>query len=193
MATQEVRRRPGGRSAQVRSAVLAATLGLLADHGPAGVTIAAVAKRAGVHETSIYRRWGSRDRLVIDAMLERSAELIRVPDTGSLRSDLVALGQAVVDYGRTPLGEALMRTMAASADEDATASARAEFWLARHDECRVVVERAEQRGELPDEVDARLLLEMFISPIHFRLLLTGEAVDQEFLEHHANLVAKAFS
>jgi AcrR family transcriptional regulator len=192
MATQEIRRRPGGRSAQVRSAVIAATLELLAESGPTGVTIAEVAHRAGVHETSIYRRWGTRDRLVIDAMIERSADLIRVPDTGSLRADLVVLGEGLAEYGRAPLGEALIRTMAASTDDDVTASARAEFWQARHDECRVVVERAKQRGELPDSVDARVLLEMFISPIHFRLLLTREGVDQAFLERAADVVVKGF-
>ena len=192
MATQEVRRRPGGRSAQVRSAVVAATLELLAENGPAGVTIAGVAKRAGVHETSIYRRWGNRDRLVVDAMVERSADLIQVPDTGTLRSDLVALGQGVVDYVGSPLGEALIRTMAGSNDDDSSASARAEFWLARHEECRVVVDRAKQRGELADPVDARQLLEMFISPIHFRLLLTREPVDHGFLQRTANVVANGF-
>jgi AcrR family transcriptional regulator len=192
MATPEIRRRPGGRSAQVRSAVVAATLELLADNGPTGVTISEVAKRAGVHETSIYRRWGNRDRLVLDAMVERSAELIQVPDSGSLRADLIALGQGLVEYGRTPLGEALMRTMAACTDDDGTASARAEFWLARYEESRVVVERAKQRGELDDSVDARLLLEMFIAPIHFRLLLTREGVDQEFLERNAEVVVDGF-
>lgn len=187
MTTESIRRRPGGRSAKVRSAVLTATLELLAESGPEGVNIAEVATRAGVHETSIYRRWKSSQRLILDAMVGHSAELLKTPDTGSARGDLVALGQELVDYGTSPLGEALMRTLAASADDSDTALTRSQFWTARYDECRVLVERAMVRGELPASVDTRLLLETFIAPIHFRLLMTREPVDNLFLERMADI------
>ena len=64
-----------------------AALEVLAESGPAGLSVSTVAARAGVHETSIYRRWGSRDRLMLDAMIERSAQIIPVPDTGSIRGE----------------------------------------------------------------------------------------------------------
>jgi hypothetical protein len=57
---QEVRRRTGGRSARVREAVLHATLDALSEHAPGAVTISEIARRAGVHATSIQRRWGCR-------------------------------------------------------------------------------------------------------------------------------------
>lgn len=193
MTTEQVRRRPGGRSAQVRSAVLAATLELLAESGPAGLSIADIAARAGVHETSIYRRWGSRDRLVLDAMVARSAELLRVPDTGSIRGDLVTLGRQLVEYASSRLGEALIRTMASCTDDDDTARVRRQFWNARFDECRALVERAKNRGELPASADNRLLLEVFISPVHFRLLLSREPVDTAFLETLADVTVQGIT
>ena len=76
VSTAEQRRRPGGRSAEKRAAVLAATLDLLAEVGPDGLAIGAVAQRAGVHETSIYRRWGTRERLALEAMAELSGNLL---------------------------------------------------------------------------------------------------------------------
>lgn len=181
MTTREVRRRPGGRSAQVRSAVLAATLEVLSETGPSDFTIADVAKRAGVHETSVYRRWGSRERLALEAMSELSSELIPVPDTGSLREDLAALGHELVDYVGSPLGLALTRAMAVSVDDDEAAEARSRFWHARFTECTQIVDRAVARGDLPTKIDGRLLLEVFVAPIHFRLLLTREPVTTEFI------------
>jgi AcrR family transcriptional regulator len=193
MTTKEVRRRPGGRSTQVRASVLAATLELLAEAGPSDLTIAEVALRAGVHETSIYRRWGTRERLVLEAMSELSVELIPVPDTGSLREDLTELGQELVRYVESPLGQALTRTMAMRNDDEQATEVRAEFWNARYAECSTVVDRAVARREVPASIDGRLLLEVFIAPVHFRLLLSREAVTADFLEVLADVVVKGVS
>jgi AcrR family transcriptional regulator len=188
MTTPEVRRRPGGRSAEKRSAVLAATLDLLAETGPSGLSIAEVAKRAGVHETSIYRRWATRERLSIEAMTELSDTLLPVPDTGTLRGDLVAFGHELVAYDESPLGKALVRTLATNEDDEQTAAVRSGFWDARYAECKLIIERAVRRGELPSSVDGRLLLEVFVSPIHGRALLTRQPVTTEFLERLADIV-----
>ena len=166
----------------MRSAVLAATLEVLSENGPAAFTVAEVAQRAGVHETSIYRRWGTRERLALEAMSELSAELIPIPDKGSLREDLAALGHELVEYVDSPLGKALTRTMANSDDDEEAAKARARFWNSRFTECNLIVDRAVARGELPSSIDGRMLLEVFVAPIHFRLLLTREAVTTELLD-----------
>ncbi|MER5792658.1 TetR/AcrR family transcriptional regulator [Streptomyces sp. NPDC001980] len=182
MSTEPVRRRPGGRSAKVRSAVTAATVELLAESGLDKLSIAEVAARAGVHETSIYRRWKTRERLVLDSMIELSDELLAVPDTGSLRGDLVALGQRIVGYGTSPLGSALVRSLAAHDNDADVARIRHEFWENRLTVAEVMTERAKARGELPAHVPGRTLLELFVSPIHFRLLLTRQPVDSRYLE-----------
>ena len=75
----ERRRRPGGRSARVRAAVLEATLDQLAESGYDGLSFEAVAVRAGVHKTTLYRRWSDRTALVLDAMLELSSQTVPVP------------------------------------------------------------------------------------------------------------------
>src|SRR6266511_5046821 len=82
-------RRPGGRSARVRSDAIAATLAELAERGYAALSLESIARRAGVHKTTLYRRWGTREELVLEAMLARAGEHISVPDTGSLRGDLL--------------------------------------------------------------------------------------------------------
>jgi len=81
--SETTRRRPGGRSARVRRAVLDATLELVNAHGLDGVTVAEVAERAGVHETSIYRRWRTREelRLAIVVWIEKTYHRRRRQDT----------------------------------------------------------------------------------------------------------------
>ena len=186
MSIDQVRRRPGGRNAQVRSAVLTATLELVAEVGLSKVGIGEVAVRSGVHETSIYRRWRTVDRLTLDALISYSGEFVRVPDTGSLRTDLVAVAEDLIEYARTPLGLALIRSLAAGEDDADAATAREAFWNARHDDVRPVIERAKARGELPGAIDGRLLIEVFIAPIHFRLLMTREPLDARFLRQLAD-------
>src|SRR5947209_9777507 len=101
----------GGRSARVRAAVLDATLAVLAEEGDA-FSIPHVAARAGVHETSIYRRWGSREALIADAVTSRIGAEIPVPDTGSLRGDLVTLLENSIRFLGSPLGTQLVRATA---------------------------------------------------------------------------------
>jgi AcrR family transcriptional regulator len=176
MVDQEVRRRPGGRSARVRASVLEATLELLLAHHLEGFKVSEVADRAGVHETSIYRRWGTRENLLIDALLD-ATEQLQVPDTGSLRDDLTAYARDLAEFLATPVGHALEHTLAVAGDDPDTRAARDRYWASRSERSQQMVVRAVERGELPDTVDPRLLIEMLVSPVHFRVLLTREPVD----------------
>src|SRR5690349_18554003 len=81
-------RRPGGRTARVREAVLDATLAELAGRGYAGLTVEGVAARSGVHKTTVYRRWGGVEGLIADALDRGSRLPWPVPDTGTVRGDL---------------------------------------------------------------------------------------------------------
>jgi AcrR family transcriptional regulator len=80
--------RPGGRSARVRAAVHHAVEELLAEGPSEALTIPIVAARAGVHPTTVYRRWGSLAELLGAVASSRFSGDIVVPDTGSLRGDL---------------------------------------------------------------------------------------------------------
>lgn len=130
---------------------------------------------------------------MLDAMAAHSVELIRAPDTGSLRGDLLGLGEQLVAYSETPLGLALSRTLAASEDNEETAVARTLFWRQRLEECQVIIERAKARQEIVVDAEPKAVLEQFVGPIHFRLLLTRESPDAAFLVDLANRVVRAFS
>ncbi|MFF0632846.1 TetR/AcrR family transcriptional regulator C-terminal ligand-binding domain-containing protein [Nocardia sp. NPDC004151] len=191
--TDPIRRRTGGRSARVREAVLAAALDTLAADGFDQLSIGAVAARAGVHETSIYRRWKTRDRLVFDALLEHSEQNLPVPDTGSLRADLIEFNRSLMAIVDSPLGTALGRVMAGGEDDPEFARARAEFWRTRLEAGRVMFDRAVDRGELAAAPDAWLVLETLTAPVHFRKLLTREPFDDDYAERIVDLVLNGLS
>jgi AcrR family transcriptional regulator len=174
MSDAGVRTRPGGRSARVRVSVLQATLDALAEVGVDQLTIAEVADRAGVHETSIRRRWRTRENLVCD--------------TGSLREDLVVFARQLADYDATALGRALLQAVASGSEDPELEQARNVFWRTRYDLASVMIDRAVARGELRGEVDARLVLEAIVAPLHFRTLLTHEPAGEDFPSALVDLV-----
>lgn len=190
---EQPRRRTGGRSARVREAVLQAVLETIAEHGADAVTMNETARRAGVHATSIQRRWGTREKLILDALLAYSSEQLPIPDTGSLRDDLVAFAQSLAAYLATPLGQTLTRTMSVADDDAVLAAGRADFWQARYDASRVIVDRAVARHELPNGTDPLLVIEMVIAPLHFRTLLTRQPIDTELIETIVDAVERGFA
>jgi AcrR family transcriptional regulator len=169
------------RGEHVRQTVLAAAFEELAANGFDGATVAGVARRSGVHETTVYRRWVTRENLFLAALLERSADAIPAPDTGSTRRDLLAIVRGIIAYVCSPEGRAVLRAATLPVDH-AYADAREAFWARRLDALSPVVARGVERGDLRADIDARVLLEMLIAPIHGRLLLTGEPVGDDLAE-----------
>ncbi|MEV7021273.1 TetR/AcrR family transcriptional regulator [Kitasatospora sp. NPDC093558] len=177
---EPVRRRPGGRAARVREAVLAAAAEAVIEHGVAKLTIADVAARAGVNETTVYRRWGTRENLVLDALRTASDQGIPVPDTGDVHTDLTTFATALADYLATPLGHAVGRAAVLGADDPALAEAWRTFWQARLDQAAVMIHRAVDRGELPAGTDAALAVELVAAPVQSRALLGHRAAEPGF-------------
>ncbi|MGU3654050.1 TetR/AcrR family transcriptional regulator [Mycolicibacterium sp. A43C] len=178
---------PRRRGEAVRQKVLEAAADEVATRGIEFATVADIAARAGVHQTSIYRRWKTRENLLLDALLERSAAAIPDPDTGTLRGDLIALLQMLSIYLRSPVGTALLRAGTLVVDERYN-HAKQQFWKERLDALTPLVDRAIDRGELPHGTDAQLTLETLIAPLHLRVLLTGQPLDDTLPERITDLI-----
>ncbi|UGT55268.1 TetR/AcrR family transcriptional regulator [Nocardia asteroides] len=175
------RKRTGGRSARVRTAVLTATLEQVTEHGIEGLTIGDVAARAGVAETTIYRRWGTRTTLIAEAITDLAAAGNPVPDTGALRSDLRVLAEQVAQLISTPgIARLVGTTIALSADPEVDA-ARRRFWNHRFEESSRIITKAIERGELPARVNPREVLETLSAPLYFRLLVGEKPIDDAFI------------
>ncbi|WP_419999601.1 TetR/AcrR family transcriptional regulator [Streptomyces boninensis] len=170
-------RRPGGRTARIRAQVLDAVRAELAEGGHEGLTIEAVATRAGVHRATVYRRWRDVGGLLVDVITAAGETDWQPPDTGSLRGDLTALNQEIQDslVVRPSLALALM---AASFHSEQAARAQTQLWADRYAQCELLVERAIDRGELPaPHPDARSLLIAATAPLYHQLVLLRTAPD----------------
>jgi AcrR family transcriptional regulator len=183
------RRRKGGRSARVRAAAIRATVETLITVGIDGLSVAEVARRAGVHETSIYRRWGSKESLLLDSLLSHLQLQVPEPDTGSLRGDLLALFECIAEFMSSPLGQTLLRE-AARHDMPQYESVRDAFWAARLSVGSAVLHRAQARGEVRRGVNHRIALEMIVGLLTHRLLMSREQVDREILETTIDLILR---
>lgn len=169
MVTATPNARPGGRTARTRAAVLDAASALLLEVPPGDLTVGQIAARARVNETTIYRKWGTKEALLTDVLLTLSGERLVAPDTGSLRGDLVAVIEAVADFLRTPAGYALAY-LAATAEDETSRGLRDAFWSDRFERARAIFDRAVERGEIADAGRGELAYEALIGTLHFRLL-----------------------
>jgi AcrR family transcriptional regulator len=157
--------------------VLDAAAQLLAEHGTERVTIPEVAKRSGVHETTIYRRWGNADSLALDAVLDMAQQAVPIPDTGALRSDLVALLESTMSRLQSPIGSALARLSVQAGTTPQMADQRHTYWTTQLQRASVIIGRAVARGELPESTPVQLSLELLVAPLYMRLLVTGEPLE----------------
>lgn len=172
--------RPVGRGPKVLAAVHAAALAELADHGYPAISIEGIARRAGVHKTTVYRRWNDRDSLLLDALTARNLDSVDVPDTGALESDLDALAADIVATVNTPNGRALLAALQSGFGGTPVADGPlGRFFADRFARAAPVVTRAVARGEIPAGTDASDLVKTLIAPLYLRLLLTGEDLDAE--------------
>jgi AcrR family transcriptional regulator len=184
--------RPGGRSARVKAAVLSAVLQELLDGGYASLRIDAVARRAEVHKTTIYRRWPTREGLVADALAAQAQGAISVPDTGTLRADLTQLARAVTQNIQSPLGGGLVRAFLSEPGHHGEIAAVAHvFWGTRFGQAGQIIHRAIARGELPPGTNPDRVLEALVGPLFMRTFLLFAPVTDAYLVAHVDFLMGA--
>jgi AcrR family transcriptional regulator len=172
--------RPGGRTARNTEAVFAATIEELSERSYADASIESIAARAGVHKTTVYRRWGTKAELVTQVLTATAGTMIGVPDTGGAASDLRALAQSVRAVLASPQGAAVTRTLLAGAmDAPEIRQLMQQFWAARLAAISVIADRATARGEIPAGTSAELLMHAVAAPLYHRLLVTSEPLTHQ--------------
>lgn len=161
------------RSAEAHQAILRATLELFAEEGFDAMSIEAIAARAGVGKTTIYRRWDSKEELVLDAARSLQAEF-PVVDSGNLREDVLRTLKLIWNRSsRSPLLEKLyIRIIGESrANPDLFRFFYERQLGLRLQLFRQMVERAQARGEIRQDLDPMLVLDLFTAPLLARLLV----------------------
>jgi AcrR family transcriptional regulator len=166
------------RSEKAHRAILSAVIELLPDHGLKGLTIEAVAARAGVGKTTIYRRWGTKNELILEA-IEQLRPPGPPPDTGSLVGDLdalVALQRQRLEASQLP--RIMPRVLGESLEEPGL---HAEIVERAVNPIRQILEeivrRAIERGELREDLDVTTMVDVLHAAPIYKLLMAGGAME----------------
>ena len=180
--------RPGGRTARTAEAVFAAVIAELSTRAYADISVESIAARAGVHKTTVYRRWGSKAEIIRQALVSTARSRIRVPDTGSVDTDLRMLARAVQAVISVPEGAAISRGLIIGATSSPEIAALMDqYWAARLDAISVIVDRAIGRGDLPVGTDPEAFMHAMAAPLFYQLLVVRAPVT----ERDADLAAAA--
>ncbi len=173
-----IEKKPPGRPRSVRShqAMLQATLELLGEVGFEAISIDAIATRAGVGKTTIYRRYASKEELVADAIEQIREEMV-LPDTGNLQSDIDALIQNAAQITLSPLGRQTVAMIISSASSNPQFAQI--YWTKylqpRREAFAVVLERAKARNEIQIDLDSDLVFDAMSGIMLYALIFQPTA------------------
>lgn len=192
------RRTPAGAAVLqegVTNAIRGAVFAELAAVGYGRMSIEAVAKRAGVGKTAIYRRWDSKLRMVIDVVSAVTVHTMPVPDTGTLRGDIRSLLDTAAQALRHPLASQVVPDLLAEAarNPDIARTLEAAIRDTQHDISSVLVTNAAQRGEVPADTDPELALDLVLGPLYWRLAVTRTPAPEDYLDRLAASAAAAIT
>ena len=190
-------RKPDPRAERSKRAILDATRELMnAEGGVRTLTVEAVAARSGVAKTTIYRRWRDKWDLALDAvMLDMLPRFANPVDVGDTRKELITFLDSVTKlWASPPYGPAMQGLISEIATEPELARVyREQVVEPRREQLRPVIERGIARGDLRPGTDLRLVHELMVGPILYRLLLSGPPLDRKLTTSLVDAVLDSFS
>jgi AcrR family transcriptional regulator len=185
-----VTRRPGGRTADVTNRVHEAIIELLVENGVQACTFSAVAERAGIERSTLYRRFPDRWEAIIDALMDVAAKDI-LPDLGdSFAFDLRSVLVKLRDTLESPLGPAVL-AVAIELQSGRGSYPRA-YFDRRMTQLAPMFEAAIARGELAPDIDREVLFSVAAGPIYFRTFIAAWTVDDAFIQEIVDNVCQLY-
>ena len=185
------------RGEPMRRAVFEVVVRLLTEQGPEAVTMAGVAAAAGVHESSLYRQFGTPERLIYEAATRYSDEALPPQPPGDdIAEDLRSTMRALIDYLNTPQGAALVRLSALSVSMSVSPEfdqERIAYWHNRLDRSADVVRHGIATGQLRADTDPTLVVDSLAGPVLARLALFHEVMAMDDVMRLVDQVLRGIS
>jgi len=192
---RDPRSRPPGRPRDpgYDRAILDATLQILLEKGYKGLTIDGVAVQTGIGRPTIYRRWPSKPALVI-AALAQSVGLSPTPDTGALRTDLLAFQRQQVRLMNSSESRRTTAGLVADlvADPELSEVYFRDYIAPRRESMKQALQRAVNRGELRADADFDLIYDLLLGPLFMRSVVRGEPLGLDIVERTVDVVLTSF-
>ncbi|MFF5444380.1 TetR/AcrR family transcriptional regulator [Streptomyces sp. NPDC012888] len=192
-ASPQPRRAPAGAAVlreDVTEAIRAAVLAELAAVGFSRMSVEAIARRAGVGKTAVYRRWKSKLHLVLDLIGAFAEEGLPVPATGSLHGDVRALLEVMSQVLRHPVASAVIPDLLVEAarNPEIAEAVRGALLEGQRRMAEGIVAEAVARGELAPGTDPDHALDLAIGPLYWRQTVVRDAVSPRYLDDLAAAV-----
>lgn len=189
-------RRPAGAAIlqeDLTSALMRSALIELARHGYADLALGAVARRAKVGKPSLYRRWRGKEELVADLLLHFGIPIISIEDLGSLERELEEYASRTLAMLKRPLARAILPDLYGELARNSALSdhIRVHFQEPKREQAMRIIDRAIARGEVPPTADSGLALDLMAGPLYWRLMITKDAVTDDFAAKFARAIASA--
>src|SRR5579875_539326 len=170
--TEDHRGRGRPRDAAARKRILQAALELLESHAFSEITTEAIAERAGASKATIYRWWPNKAAVLIEALREAVAQELPFPDTGDVRQDIRVQLENFVKLLTGRRGRIFKAFIAAAQSDPEVAIAFRSVWMQpRRAATKAVLQRHQESGRLPADLDLDLVLDLLYGPLYFRLLV----------------------
>lgn len=176
------------RDASIDVKVIGCALDMLNECGLGGMSVEGIAARAGVSKASIYRRWDSKDELVVDAVASLIEET-DLPDTGDIRTDLRATVAGMRGFVCDSRAGEVLPWMAGEIARQSAVGRRYRTSVVEAKRTKVahLVSRAVERGELRSDLDVDTAVDMILGPVIMRRLIgsldgTPESWTDDFVD-----------
>lgn len=191
------RRAPAGAAVmqpQVTAAITDAAFAELAEVGYGKLSMEAVARRAGVSKPTLYRRWPTKEQLVIALVAQVAVAAAQTPDTGTLRGDLLAFLNTTIAGVSHPLARRIIPDLLAEGVRNPTLAGalQTEIGASRRALVADLLRRAVARGELPADLDIELALDFTVAPVIWRIFTGGDLAAPGYPERLTEMLVAAF-
>jgi AcrR family transcriptional regulator len=181
------------RSIKTKENILSASYELLLESGFDTITIEKIAERAGVGKASIYKWWPNKAAVIMDGFFAAAADRLPLPDLGTAVEDIYVHASGLCRFMSSAEGKMITEIIGQGQMDAALAEAyRTRYIMPRRLEAIQLLERGVQRGELKESLDKELSVDMLYGPIFYRLLVTGEPIDDFYVRSVVNEVFKGF-
>jgi AcrR family transcriptional regulator len=191
-----VKRAPAGAAVlrgDITVAIRNAVMHELAEVGYGRLSIEAVARRAGVGKTAVYRRWGNKLEMVLEIVSDVAGRSVPLPDTGSFAGDLDLLMMIVSRALRHRIASQIIPDLMAEASRNPQIAETLQSALRTHQQAvgDKLVGQAIARGELPADTDPQLVVDLILGPLYWRLAVSRNPISDEYLEKLTAAITRA--
>lgn len=174
-------------------AIRNAVMSELAEVGYGRLSIEAVARRAGVGKTAIYRRWSNKLEMVMEIISAVAERKVPLPDTGSFAGDLQVLLLIVSTALKHRMASQIIPDLMAEAARNPQIAETLQRALRTHQQAvgEKLIGQAVARGELPEGTDPDVAVDLILGPLYWRLAVARQPIEDDYLERFTVAVTAA--